>query len=172
MQPPLDPKQDKVVSLSDALANRREAEHTDISRADLKSLLAEVINEQVTEKFTRLQKSIDLMMMHIGAVQSGEIEDSALKVTTDLNATTDVALATIQLRPEDYYIYTTGEIAEALGVNIHKVSKLSNSLNLRNNSDYHKDMKTRKVTSSRTPKYSQLAFDKIKQEIERQNSLA
>jgi hypothetical protein len=168
MQPPSDPNQENVVALSDALVNRREAEHTDISRDDLKSLLSEVINEQLTEKFTRLQKSIDLMMVHIGAVQSGEIEDSALKVTTDLNAPTDLALATVQLRPEDYYTYTTGDIADALGVNIHKVSKLSDSLGLRNNSQYHKAIKTGKV--GRVQKYSQDTFDKIKEAIELGNS--
>jgi hypothetical protein len=167
MPAPLDPNQYKVVPLSEVHANRRETEPSDVSRADLRNLLAEVIDERVAEKFTRLQKSIDLMLVHIGAVQSGDVEDSALKVTTDLNASTDIALATIQLRPEDYYIYTTGDIAEALSISIHKVSTLSKSLELRKNSHYHKDMKTGKT--NHIPKYSQPAFEKIKQEIQREN---
>jgi len=169
MPSPLDPNQHKVVLLSEVHANRRETEQSDISRTDLRNLLAEVIDERVAEKFTRLQKSIDLMMVHIGAVQSGEVEDSALKVTTDLNAPTDVALATIQLRPEDYYTYTTGEIAEALYIKPNKVFQVAKSLGLRDNSQYHKAIKTGKVSS--VQKYSQPAFDKIKQEIEGEKGL-
>jgi len=169
MPAPFDPNQHKVVPLSEVHANRRETEQSDIYRADLRNLLAEVIDERVADKFARLQKSIDLMMIHIGAVQSGEIEDSALKVTTDINAHTDLALATIQLRPEDYYIYTTGDIAEKLSVSLHKVSTLSKSLELRNNSHYHKDMKTGKT--NHIPKYSEPAFEKIKQEIQREKDL-
>lgn len=169
MSVPTDPNQHKVVPLSEVHANRRELEQSDISRADLRNLLAEVIDERVAEKFARLQKSIDLMMVHIGAVQSGEVEDSALKVTTDLNAPTDLALATIQLRPEDYYTYTTGAIAEALGIKISDVVKLVDSLGLRNNSEYHKPIKTGKA--SFVQKYSQPAFNKIKQEIHHENDL-
>lgn len=92
MPEPYDPNQHKVVPLSEVYANRRETEQSDISRADLKNLLAEVIDERIADKFARLQKSIDLMMVHIGAVQSGEVEDSALKVTTDLNAPTESSI--------------------------------------------------------------------------------
>ncbi len=155
--------------MSEVHANRRETEQSDISRADLRNLLAEVIDERVADKFSRLQKSIDLMMVHIGAVQSGEVEDSALKVTTDLNASTDVAVATIQLRPEDYYTYTTGDIAELLGIKINEVVKLVGSLGLRNNSEYHKPIKTGKKNF--VQKYSQPALEKIKQEIHRENNL-
>ncbi|MCL1491298.1 MAG: hypothetical protein M1G31_11175 [Pseudanabaena sp. Salubria-1] len=169
MPDPYDPKKHKVVPLSEVHANRRETEQSDISRADLRNLLAEVIDERVADKFSRLQKSIDLMMVHIGAVQSGEVEDSALKVTTDLNASTDVAVATIQLRPEDYYTYTTGDIAELLGIKINEVVKLVGSLGLRNNSEYHKPIKTGKKNF--VQKYSQPAFEKIKQEIHRENNL-
>lgn len=169
MTSPFDPNQHKVVPLSEVHANRRETEPSDLSRADLRNLLAEVIDERVADKFARLQKSIDLMMVHIGAVQSGEVEDSALKVTTDLNAPTDVALATVQLRPEDYYTYTTGEIAEALDIKPNKVFQLAKSLDLRDNSQYHKAIKTGKVSS--VQKYSQPAFDKIKQEVEREKGL-
>ena len=81
----------------------------------------------------------------------------------------NLALATIQLRPEDYYTYTTGAIAEALGIKINEVVKLVDGLGLRNNSEYHKPITTGKTTV--VQKYSQPAFEKIKQEMQRKNDL-
>jgi hypothetical protein len=70
--------------------------------------------------------------------------------------------------------YLTKEIAKALDISIDKVVKLSNSLGLRNNSDYHKAIKSGENKSGENTyvqKYSQPAFDKIKHEVGREKRL-
>jgi len=125
-------------------------------------------NEEISQKIGRLQNSMDRIISQFTAIRNGETEDPALVVTTDLNKA-DLAVVGVQMYQEDYYTYTTGDIADSLGIKINEVVKLVGSLGLRNNSEYHKPIKTGKKNF--VQKYSQPAFDKVKQELERANGL-
>ncbi len=180
---PPDPSQDNVIPLSQAQGYRRGDEPLEITESRFEELLNKVLNQKVIKNFEnlqqnnenisgkieRLQNSMDRIISQFTAIKNGDTQDPALVVTTDTSKT-DLAVAGVKMYQEDYYTYTTGEIADDLGITLDKVVKLGKKLGLRNNSDYHKAIKTGKQTS--VQKYSQPAFDKIKQEIERQNGLA
>ena len=183
MSSPSNPNQDNVIPLSQAHVQRRGDEPLWITEHSLEEVLNKVLNqkftknfedlqqdnENISDKIERLQNSMNRIVSQFTSIQNGETEDPALRITTNPDEA-DIATCAAQLKQEDYYIYTTGEIADALSITIDKVVKLGKKLGLRNNSDYHKAIKTGKQTC--VQKYSQPAFDKIKQEIERQNSLA
>ncbi|OYQ67567.1 hypothetical protein B9G53_01035 [Pseudanabaena sp. SR411] len=190
MQFPSDPNQDKVTPLSKGKANQRGEELIGITEFRLEEALDKVLsrrfyglqqqneqiseqNEQISNKIERLQNSMDRIISQFTAIKNGETQDPALVVTTDTSKA-DLAVAEVKMYQEDYYTYLTKEIAKELNINIDKVVKLSNSLGLRNNSDYHKAIKSGKNKSGENTyvqKYSQPAFDKIKQEVEREKGI-
>ncbi len=182
MPSPSDPSQSNVIPLSQAHAQRRGDELLETSESRIEDILKKVLgqqvgknledlqqaNEEISQKIGRLQNSMDRIISQFTAIKNGETEDPALVVTTDLNKA-DLAVVGVQMYQEDYYTYTTGAIAEALGIKISGVVKLVNGLELRNNSQFHKPIKIGKTHC--VQKYSQPAFDKIKQEIQRENDL-
>jgi len=188
MSSPSNPNQDNVIPLSQAHVQRRGDEPLWITEHSLEEVLNKVLNqkftknfedlqqdnENISDKIERLQNSMDRIISQFTAIKNGETEDPALVVTTD-HSKADLAVVGVQMYREDYYTYLTKEISKELNINIDKVVKLSNSLGLRNNSDYHKAIKSGKNKSGENTyvqKYSQPAFDKIKQEVERQNGLS
>ncbi|MFO0126551.1 MAG: hypothetical protein ACK54J_04885 [Pseudanabaena sp.] len=168
--------------MSQAHAQRRGDELIEISESRIEDIFNKVLsqqvsknfddlqqtNEEISQKIGRLQNSMDRIISQFTAIRNGETEDPALVVTTDLNKA-DLAVVGVQMYQEDYYTYTTGDIADSLGIKINEVVKLVGSLGLRNNSEYHKPIKTGKKNF--VQKYSQPAFDKVKQELERANGL-
>jgi DNA-directed RNA polymerase subunit H (RpoH/RPB5) len=100
------------------------------------------------------------MIDHIESVRSGESNDSALRVTTDSDAT-DIALANISLNSEDYLIYTTNDIAEKLNIVIYDVVQIVKKSNIKGDSKYHRKIKIGK--SNYVEKYSEQAFRKIRE---------
>ncbi|MCA6509676.1 MAG: hypothetical protein ACK6CP_22625 [Pseudanabaena sp.] len=182
MPSPTDPSQSNVIPLSQAHAQRRGDELIEISESRIEDIFNKVLsqqvsknfddlqqtNEEISQKIGRLQNSMDRIISQFTAIRNGETEDPALVVTTDLNKA-DLAVVGVQMYQEDYYTYTTGDIADSLGIKINEVVKLVGSLGLRNNSEYHKPIKTGKKNF--VQKYSQPAFDKVKQELERANGL-
>jgi hypothetical protein len=182
MPSPTDPSQSNVIPLSQAHAQRRGDELIEISESRIEDIFNKVLsqqvsknfdnlqqtNEEISQKIERLQNSMDRIISQFTAIKNGDTKDPALVVTTDTSKA-DLAVAGVQMYQEDYYTYTTGMISEVLGINPNKVFQLAKSLELRDNSQYHKAIKTGKVSS--VQKYSQPAFDKIKQEVEREKGL-
>lgn len=180
---PSDPSQDNVIPLSQAQGYRKGDEPLEISESRIEEIFNKVLsqqvaknfedlqhrNENILDKIERLQNSMNRIVSQFTAIQNGETEDPALIITTNSDEA-DIATCAAQIKQEDYYTYTTGEIADALSITIDKVVKLGKKLGLRNNSEYHKAIKTGKV--ARVQKYSQPAFNKIRQEIERENGLS
>jgi len=131
--------------------------------------LAEVIDEKVSAKIGRLETSINRMMDHIDAVRRGEVEDSALRVTTDSSAA-DLALASIDLPSEDYYCYTCDMLAEKLNISRHHVLKIIKVLELRGDKHYHGLIQTGK--KSQISKWSEATFIRLKEALESGEYLA
>lgn len=155
-------KQDKTIPLSQAHVKRRGKTRIETSATELEEMLTRVVNKEVTEKIVRLEKSIDRMVSQFKAIQNGEAEDAALRVTTDIDST-DIALASIQLNQEDYYPYTCGMIAKKLGVSQHKVSSLIKKIGIRGNISYHKEFQI--GVKSFVHKYSEATLNNIKKEL-------
>ena len=156
-------EQDKVIPLSHAHVTRRENARMETSVIELEEMLTRVVNKEITEKIVRLEKSIDRMVAQFKEIQSGESEDAALRVTTDITST-DIALASVQLKSEDYYTHTCGMIADKFSISKNQVLTLIKKLDLRGNSSYHKKFQT--GLKSSVHKYSEEALAKIKKEID------
>lgn len=133
------------------------------TETDLEQMLTRVVNKEVTDKIVRLEKSIDRMVSQFKAIQNGDSEDAALRVTTDLESA-DIALASVQLKSEDYYTHTCGMIADKFSISKNQVLNLIKKLDLRGNSYYHKKFQT--GAKSFVHKYSEEALAKIKKEID------
>jgi hypothetical protein len=155
-----EPDKQEPIPLSQARSKREGGMRVDASEDRLRQILAEVIDEKVSAKIGRLETSVNRMMDHIDAVTRGEAEDSALRVTTDQDAA-DLALAGVKLFQEDYYIYTTCELAELLQVRVHDVSQISKRFGLRGDSMYHKTVKTGR--KSEVQKYSEPARARLQE---------
>lgn len=74
---------------------RKEGNRIEVEEDKLRKLLAEVVDERVAAKITRLETSVNQMMDHMDEVRTGEADDAALRVTTDSTAA-DLALASIK----------------------------------------------------------------------------
>jgi DNA-binding MarR family transcriptional regulator len=110
------------------------------------------------------------MLDNFDAVKQGNAEDSALRVTTDMSAA-DLALASIKLYPEEYHRYTTGMLAEHLGVKTHMVQKMVKKLNIKGNSDYHLKIKIGASEKSVVHKYSEQALELLRDEMSKSGEL-
>lgn len=180
MPSPTDPSQSNVIPLSQAHAQRRGDELIEISESRIEDIVNKVLTQKVRKKFENLQQTnqeiseqierlqSNQIISQLTAIKNGDTEDPALVVTTDLNKA-DFAVVGIPIYREIYYPYTTRDIAEALDIKINEVVKLVDGLGLRNNSQYHKPIKIGKKNF--VQRYSQPAFNKIKQEIQYANGL-
>lgn len=193
MSSPFESDQDKTIPLSHAHIKRRENARIETSptelediltrvlnkevsekierlerlrqdtETDLEEMLIRVVNKEVTDKIVRLEKSIDRMVAQFKAIQNGDSEDAALRVTTDLESA-DLALASVQIKPEDYYTHTCGMIADKFSISKNQVLNLIKKLELRGNISYHKKIQI--GANSFVHKYSEEALVKIKKEID------
>jgi len=159
----LEPNRNQPIPLSQARSKRDTGIRLDVPEDRLRQVLAEVIDEKVSAKIGRLETSINRMMNHIDAVTSGEIEDSALRVTTDQSAT-DLALAGVNIYPEDYYSYITSQLAEILNVRTYDVTQMVKKLGLRNDSRYHKTIRTGR--ESGVQKYSEVTLTRLREALD------
>ncbi|UBF27477.1 hypothetical protein K9N68_05895 [Kovacikia minuta CCNUW1] len=163
MSSPSGSNSDQPIPLSQAHAKRRESQRIETTEDQLEAVVSRVVDRAVTAKIVRLENSINLMMAHFEAVKRGEVEDSALRVTTDHQAS-DLALAAVGLCPEDYYIYTCGLLAEKLNVRSYDVQQMIKKLKLQGDRRYHKSISTGKT--SEVQKYSEEALIRMKQALE------
>ena len=155
------PKQ--PISISEARSKREASPKIETTADELRQIFTEVVDERVTAEISRLKTSINRIMDHIDAVVRGEAEDSALRVTTDHSAV-DLAVAGIELHSEDYYIHTTGDLADRLGVRIHDISKMVKQFDLRGDQKYHKAIRTGKTCE--VHKYSDAALQMLEEVLE------
>ncbi len=152
-----------VTPLSQARLNRKTTSPiADVSENKLREILSSVINEQVSEKLTRVENSIDRIANQFEAVRNGSSEDAALRVTTNLD-NTDIALGSIYLPKEEHYPYTCTNLAEILNVRNHDIVQGIKTLGLRNNPTYHIKISTGKT--SVINKWSEAALQKLKELI-------
>lgn len=160
------PDLNKSIPLSQGRAKRRSTQSansavTNIGEDRLRAILEEVLDQKVSDKIVRLETSINRMVDHFEAVKLGETEDSVLRVTTDMSAA-DLAVAGISLPVEEFYLYTTQMLAEQLNVKLHTVQKLIKQLELKENLQYHRAIKTGTSEKSQVHKYSDAALQRLK----------
>jgi hypothetical protein len=170
---PLDSSPEKVTPLSNARSIRKEGLPED--RPVTESKLLELFQQFVTPlssqicdlsgKVTRLENSISLMQTQFEAIKNGDAEDAALHVTTDQDAAVDIASIKAEIHKEDWYIYTTGLLADKLGTSNYRTSKMIQSLSLKGNSEYHTGIVTGRSETSIVHKYSEAAFVRLSQEL-------
>lgn len=158
-----DAKAKQPVSIAQARSARAANSKIETTSDEIRKIMTEVVDERLAARISRLETSINRIADHIDAVQRGEVEDSALRVTTDHSAV-DLALAGVQVSPEDYYQYTSGTLAEKLEVRLYDVTQMVKRFALRDNSNYHKAIKTGKTCE--VHKYSEAAFLKLKEILE------
>lgn len=76
------------IPLSQAKKIRRTSENNndkiEISEARLRTIMSEVVIEQVSAKITRLENSIDRLANQFEGVKNGNSEDAALRITIEL----------------------------------------------------------------------------------------
>jgi hypothetical protein len=131
-----------VTPLSQARLNRKTSSPMiEVSEDRLRDILSSVVSEQLTQKLTRLENSVNKMVSQFEAVRNGSSEDAALRVTTNLD-NTDIALTAINLPKEEYYPYTCANLAELLNIRNHDVLQKIKILNLRDNPIYHMRIST------------------------------
>lgn len=133
---------EKVIPLSKALQNRKNEPHIGLDESALREILEEIISP----KFARLETSINRIADQFEAIRNGEVEDAALRVTTD-QSDTDIALANIKMYPEEYYKYTCGEIAEKLNVQNHDVLAMIKMFKLRGNPKFNRKFSSGKQST-------------------------
>ena len=146
------------LSMSKARSKREASPKIETTADEIRQILTEVVDERVTAEISRLKTSINRMMDHIDAIARGEAKDSALRVTTDHSAV-DLALAGIELSLEDYYVYTSGELAEKLGVRLYDITQMVRKSRLLGDRHYHKAIKIGKTNA--VQKYSEAAYLKL-----------
>lgn len=158
-------KADQPIPLSRALEIRKEKEEklVNCSEQVLRDILEEVVTSRVLDKVSRLENSINRVLEHIESVRAGEAEDAALRVTTD-KAASDIALAHINLNSDDYYQYTTSEIASRLNIRLYDAQQIIKKSGIKNQPVFHQEIKLGKTSSFH--KYSDEALDFLKKFLE------
>jgi hypothetical protein len=144
-----------VIPLSQARLNRENDDMIEVSADKLRNILAEVVDERLTSKFTRLENSLNKVVGQFESLANGETEDAALKVTTELDDP-DIALSKISLSKEEYYPYACAQLAEKLSVRSHDVVAMIKLFKLRDNHRYHICISTGK--KSKTHKWSETTY--------------
>ena len=154
------------IPLSQAKKIRRSTNNNDkieVSEVRLRTIMSEVVNEEVSSKIARLENSIDRLANQFEGYRNGNPEDAALRVTTDSQAS-DLALASIDVAKEELYPYTCGMLAEKLKLRKHDVVQMIKKFNLRNDDKYHHSFKI--GIKSEVQKWSETAYQRLKQALD------
>ncbi|NJM49458.1 MAG: hypothetical protein HC860_27495 [Alkalinema sp. RU_4_3] len=133
-----------------------------VSPAVLREMLADVVDEKVTAKMTRLETSINRMMDHFDAVKRGEVEDAALCFTTS-DQDSDLALAKVNIASDDFYRYTSQMVADELNIRLYDVQKMVTLLHIRSNTEFHTTIRTGKTCE--VHKYSDAALKRFREAL-------
>ena len=165
---PEDNNPSQPISLSQGKKLRRRKEDSsdekfEISEARLRTIMAEVVNKEVSSKLKRLEKSINKLASQFEGYKSGNPDDAALRVTTDSEAS-DLALADFEMLKEDYYPYLCHNLAVKLKVRNHDIIQMIKIFELRENSKYHLHVKTGSKTG--VNKWSEETYQRLKQAID------
>ena len=152
-----------VIPLSQARLNRENNDMIEVSEDKLRNILAEVVDERLTNKLTRLENSINKIVGQFESLAAnGETEDAALKVTTELDDP-DIALSKISLSKEEYYPYACAQLAEKLSVRSHDVLKMIKLFKLRDNHRYHICISTGKKGTIH--KWSETTYKRLREAL-------
>ena len=105
----------QLIPLSQGKKIRRINEHNnsdkiEVSEARLRTIMSEVVSKEVSSKIARLENSIDRLANQFEGYKNGNLEDAALRVTTDSRAS-DLALVSVDVPKEELYPYTCGMLA-------------------------------------------------------------
>jgi hypothetical protein len=151
-----------VIPLSQALLNRENNDMI-VSEDKLRNILAEVVDERLTNKLTRLENSINKVVGQFESLANGETEDAALKVTTELDDP-DIALSKINLSQEEYYPYACAQLAEKLSVRPHDVLAMIKLFKLRGNRRHHICISTGK--KGKIHKWSETTYKRLREALD------
>ena len=151
------------IEVSEALLRKIISECAEKQEQRQRTIIAEVVNEEVSSKIVRLENSINKMMLQFEGVKNGNPEDAALRVTTDSKAS-DLALISVDVPKEELYPYTCGMLAENLKLRQHDVVQMIRKFNLRNDDTYHHAFKT--GIKSEVHKWSEAAYQRLKQALD------
>ena len=152
-----------VTPLSQARLNRKSSNYPIETTEDK---LREILSQVIDDKLFRLETSMNRMVSQFEAVRSGEAEDAALRVTTNMDVA-DIAITAINLPKEDYYPHTCSYIAEILGIRKHDVVKIIKELGLRDDPKYHICIPTGKT--AKVHKWSEATLHKLKEQLKSNN---
>ena len=152
-----------VIPLSQARLNRENNDMIEVSEDKLRNILAEVVDERLTNKLTRLENSINKIIGQFESLANGETEDAALKVTTELDDP-DIALSKISLSQEEYYPYVCAQLAEKLSVRPHDVLAMIKHFKLRDNRRYHICISTGK--KGKIHKWSETTYKRLREALD------
>lgn len=150
---------DRVIPLSSALSRRRENSGIQTTEQQLRDILEDVVQEQVSAKISRLECSINRMISQFEGIHNGDASDAALRVTTDRDAV-DLASVSLEIPTDDYYKYTCSDLEEKLNSPRHIILQKIKDLKLRGNLDFHKPIKTGKTSYAQ--KWSEEALIHLK----------
>lgn len=155
------------IPLSQAKKIRRTSENNndkiEISEARLRTIMSEVVTEQVSSKIIRLENSINKLVNQFEGIQNGNSEDAALRVTTDSEAC-DLALANVNISQEDMYPYFCQTLAEELNIRPYDVTKMVGEFGLRNYEQYHLVIKSSEKKT--VNKWSEATYKRLKQALD------
>jgi outer membrane murein-binding lipoprotein Lpp len=170
---PLDSSPEKVTPLSNARSVRKDivSEEKLLTESKMREILGQFMNPlssqigDLSSKVTRLENSISLMQTQFEAIKNGEADDAALRVTTDETAAVDIASMRAEIYKEDWYIYTTGHLADKLGISLNKTVQIIKICLLKGEPKYHTEISTGRSDTSKVQKYSEDALIRLKQEL-------
>ncbi len=170
---PLDSNPEKVTKLSSARSVRRDGavEDRPITESKMLELFSQFIGPLSSEiralrdESALLKNSIGMMQKQFEAVKNGEAADAALHVTADKKAAVDIASMRAEIYKEDWYIYTTGHLAEKLEISPHQTVSLIKQCCLKGNSKYHTEIATGRSDKSKVQKYSEDALSQLRREL-------
>lgn len=91
---------DRVTPLSSALSRRRENSRIQTTEQQLRDILEDVVQEQVSAKISRLECSINRMISQFEGIHNGDASDAELRVTTDRDAV-DLASVSLEIPTDD-----------------------------------------------------------------------
>jgi DNA-binding MarR family transcriptional regulator len=115
------------------------------------------INNSLAGQVKRLNNSVNRMLKHYESVCTGE-EEPVLHVTTD-SENADLAVASMQMHLDLYYVYIAKQLAEHLNVRSYDVQQMIKALGMKGDRRYHWPMPVGKMT---VHKYSSEALSRLK----------
>ena len=124
--------------------------------------MLEVVSEEVSSKITRLENSINKLVTHFEEVRNGSVEDAALRVTTDSEAS-DLALANVTVAKEDMYPYFCQNLADKLDLRQHDIVQMIKKFELRDDDKYH--LKTKISKNSTVSRWSEATYQRLKEAL-------